>query len=683
MLSPCREKTIKGVPKHCKLLRWAPEHPFMSTLLGPKDPETLKLLNKSTGESVQSHPKYSAADSKMNAWGSCTKNSPSVWPGLAYRVKPAWLGPLQEAWDAPTAILPMGLSSLSWTSGVESAKWLREDTPEAWLGSSRDIPIIEEGMGQSGIRAPPLNSQASTSHPPQPPQSCPANEQLSHFMEDLNLQLRPHVSRSRAQWGDVPTSTVEKPRKKQVRLDVDKELGNNPTLPQDLTLFLVEGVGKEQDDTPSPFIPMPDDSPWPLLSEGPQWHHIYTGGTRPKVPPKPSAHQSQSQPKPRPKEKPDMCNHPHKWIHMEMEKTLCPHWWKEIKATRKVSMGSHIVREGLSNFEALHWAWWQAVAFRLPLAKHEALGWWDAPLQLSRHHPKDFMLLTDASHSRDFRAVREEKTLALAQRLQACTEGLGVPTGILCDTVWELQKCMAPLMTLSGNDIIEAPSWNPMKKCVEPSPLQRRKQSSWVRNPRPHPSWIPRDLWTIKAFRADWHLVYQIHQVNWCSSLPCSPIQLPLLLEGKESLERDWDWPKPCRWMGPLLPAEKMKEYWNGGGSSDFFSAPRRSALAMSKSKGWPIVKLWPSGCQPHSWKKLTCGLSHPALVCLGERTSFPQRSSREFKIIKWCGVKKWLYWPWPSRGVLFILECHQSCSAEQYKSSTAASLPYLRGEIY
>ena len=32
---------------------------------------------------------------------------------------------------------------------------------------------------------------------------------------------------------------------KQVRFDVDEELGDNPTLPQGLTLFLAEGVAKE------------------------------------------------------------------------------------------------------------------------------------------------------------------------------------------------------------------------------------------------------------------------------------------------------------------------------------------------------------------------------------------------------------------------------------------------------
>ena len=58
-----------------------------------------------------------------------------------------------------------------------------------------------------------------------------------------------------------------------------------------------------------------------------------------------------------------------------MEKTIHPHWWKELKASWKVSMGIHLIREGLSNSEALQQTCWQVAAFRLPLAQHEASGW--------------------------------------------------------------------------------------------------------------------------------------------------------------------------------------------------------------------------------------------------------------------------------------------------------------------
>ena len=84
-------------------------------------------------------------------------------------------------------------------------------------------------------------------------------------------------------------------------------------------------------------------------------------------------------------------------------------------------MGSHLIREGLSDSEALQHAHWQAAASRLLLAQHEAWLWWDTPPRFSRLHLTNFLFHTDASGPRDFQAVRQEKTLTLGQVLQACT----------------------------------------------------------------------------------------------------------------------------------------------------------------------------------------------------------------------------------------------------------------------
>ena len=103
-----------------------------------------------------------------------------------------------------------------------------------------------------------------------------------------------------------------------------------------------------------------------------------------------------------------------------------------------------IVEEGHSDYQVQHFMLWQVAAFRLPAAQQEASRWWDALPWLSGLHPQDFMPISDASSPTDFRVMRQDKTLALAQVLQACAKELGAPTGILHDAVQELQRYLAP-----------------------------------------------------------------------------------------------------------------------------------------------------------------------------------------------------------------------------------------------
>ena len=50
---------------------------------------------------------------------------------------------------------------------------------------------------------------------------------------------------------------------------------------------------------------------------------------------------------------PDPVNHPHRSIHVEMERIIHSHWWKELNPSGRLSMGTHLLREGLGNAEAL------------------------------------------------------------------------------------------------------------------------------------------------------------------------------------------------------------------------------------------------------------------------------------------------------------------------------------------
>ena len=114
-------------------------------------------------------------------------------------------------------------------------------------------------------------------------------------------------------------------------------------------------------------------------------------------------------------------------------------------------MFSCILSESLNEPEAFHLAHWQAVAFNLPQAKQEAAIWWATSLAVLRLHFRDYM---PSPTSTDLSVRRQQETMDLARALQACTEESKSPTGVLCDGAWELQRCMAPLLALNGDEIV-------------------------------------------------------------------------------------------------------------------------------------------------------------------------------------------------------------------------------------
>ena len=180
----------------------------------------------------------------------------------------------------------------------------------------------------------------------------------------------------------------------------------NPILLPDLTLFLVEGMAAEWDNTSRSSTPTFVDSLWPDPSKSHQIHPTYMGGVQPKVPVKPSTSWPQLRSQSRPKEGPDPVKYPHRWIAVQMSRigTHHLHWWKEIRirASRRTFRG--IVKEGHRNYEFQHSVLWQVAAFRLPATQQEASGWWDALHWLSRPHPQVFIPITDASRPRTSRS---------------------------------------------------------------------------------------------------------------------------------------------------------------------------------------------------------------------------------------------------------------------------------------
>ena len=53
----------------------------------------------------------------------------------------------------------------------------------------------------------------------------------------------------------------EQQKRKQVRFNVDEELGDDPTLPPDLTTYLAGGTAEEWDDAPNSSTSLPLDTP--------------------------------------------------------------------------------------------------------------------------------------------------------------------------------------------------------------------------------------------------------------------------------------------------------------------------------------------------------------------------------------------------------------------------------------
>ena len=146
-------------------------------------------------------------------------------------------------------------------------------------------------------------------------------------------------------------------KKKQVRFEVGEDLGSDPTLPTELTTFLVGCTARVRRCSP-PLYSLVCWSPMAASQQGsPALSHPKGRGC-PKVPQPPTA---QSQTQTLLKVTLDLVDHPNHWILEKMDMVgVHPHWWKEIRARKKSTMGigprRHIKWENFSEPEALHYA---------------------------------------------------------------------------------------------------------------------------------------------------------------------------------------------------------------------------------------------------------------------------------------------------------------------------------------
>ena len=262
----------------------------------------------------------------------------------------------------------------------------------------------------------------------------------------------------------------------------------------------------------------------------PEWRHVPSSTARLPTPTKSSqcslapagepwpkvlaaafSSQSHSQYQARPgRERPDPVRYPCHWITKEISqpRNPHPHWWKEIKASGMLNVGACIVHKEYDDYSAQHYTLWQVAAFRLPLAQQEASSWWDLLPALHRLCPLDF--IPPASDSWNFQIIQQEKTLAPARALQACAEASGAKWGVQCRVIREFQQCMALLMTINRDDVMEASLLRPLEEESGPSTTLEEEtaflgeKDGLSGSPRPC-SPTSRNPQVCRTYQADYH----------------------------------------------------------------------------------------------------------------------------------------------------------------------------------
>ena len=192
------------------------------------------------------------------------------------------------------------------------------------------------------------------------------------------------------------------------------------------------------------------------------------------------------------------------WVHISWEGRH-PHWGRELR----VLYWSSLVGD-LDDAQALHFAWLQATAFRLPLAQLEASGWWEVPHGLRALGCWNFLPQVDSPGTRNFYGTRQEETLALAQALQCYVERLGTIPRVLCEAAQDLQRCMAPLMWLDSDEIIEASLLGPAYNRPITTPTTEEEvvflgEESELQEGYQISLWASQNPWTGVTIQMVWH----------------------------------------------------------------------------------------------------------------------------------------------------------------------------------
>ena len=185
------------------------------------------------------------------------------------------------------------------------------------------------------------------------------------------------------------------------------------------------------------------------------------------------------------------------------------------------------------------------MAFRLPFAQQEALGLMGCSTLALQAVSSGFPAPCWCLWHQRLHTVRQEKTLAFAWVLQCCTERFGVLTRVLWNMAWELQKYMAPLLSLSGDDIVKALLLKPTDEELRtPHPRggsHPPREGTWAaRSPRGccSPPRMSRNSWNHGNHQAPL-LLHPLH-CNPAATLPRKKSQQGI--EADPSLTSNWIW---------------------------------------------------------------------------------------------------------------------------------------------
>ena len=205
--------------------------------------------------------------------------------------------------------------------------------------------------------------------------------------------------------------------------------------------------------------------------------------------------------------------------------------------------------------------------------------------------------------------------MALARVLKACAKESGSPIGVLCKVASELQWCMAPLLILSGNEIVEASLLKPIKgeHGTSPTPEEEATLLGDIKPKIKHktePPQVPEQL----------EIHEQVQPVEQTATPtasflppPSQPRHLPPQ-KAKEPQEKAIGVDVISVSHGSGLTLRRTIGCLSGGESFSF--SPFSSTPVIPPSKNWPTNKPHPSGYPPHSWRMKDGGLPHPVWKC-------------------------------------------------------------------